>query len=324
MVDLDGYKVVMLNSFQHPVVDPEINSGRQSNYMTKIKPIKKLLIPAAGMGTRFLPVTKAQPKEMLPVLDKPVIQYVVEEAVASGITDIIFVSGPSKRPLEDHFDRCPELEAHLAEFNKIEMLDNVKAISQMANFTYVRQKQFYGNGYPILDAQHVLGNDPFAVVWGDEFFVGKTPRLKQLMNAYQQLNASVITAMPTDDAGTKKYGIIEGKEIKPGLFRVSKLVEKPGPQGTKSRLASLGGYILKPEIFKALEEEKKNLKPGEELYLSKAMARLLKRQPIYALLIEGKHYDAGSKLNWLKANVEMALANSEIGQEFKEYLTSLF
>lgn len=291
--------------------------------MSRAKTIKKLIIPVAGYGTRFLPFTKSVPKEMIPVLDKPVIQYIVEEAVASGITDIIFVSGPGKRPIEDHFDRSPELEAHLTEFNKTQLLDQVRALSKLAHFTYLRQKHFYGNGYPVLDARHVVGEAPFAVVWGDEFFLSKVPRLKQLIRTYKQVSAPVITVMPTDDEGTKKYGIIEGRKVKPGLWQVLGLVEKPGPKAAKSRLASLGGYVLTPDIFKALNEEEKYLKPGEELYLPKAIARLLGRRRIYALEVQGKHYDTGSKLNWLKANVELALAHPELSKEFKAYLTGL-
>lgn len=291
--------------------------------MSKLKPIKKLIIPVAGFGTRFLPVTKALPKELLPIVDKPVIQYIVEEAVASGITDIIFVSGPGKRPIEDHFDRCPELEAHLTEFHKTKLLEKIRAISRMANFTYLRQKNFYGNGYPVLDAKHIVGNQPFAVVWGDEFFVSQIPRLKQLIKIYQQVKAPVINVMQTDDEGTKKYGIIDGQEIKPGLWRLTDLVEKPGPKAAKSRLASLGGYILTTDIFRALEEERAVLKPGEELYLPKAIARLIPRRRVYALEIKARHYDAGTHLNWLKANVEIALSHSELGQDFKTYLTGL-
>jgi UTP--glucose-1-phosphate uridylyltransferase len=281
--------------------------------------IRKVVIPVAGLGTRFLPATKAQPKEMLPVVDKPIIQYIVEEAVEAGITDVILVTGTTKRAIEDHFDRSEYLETHCLKSGKTKACKQIKKVAELANFIYIRQKGPYGNGTPVLNAREVVGNEPFAVVWGDDIWVcPKKPRLKQLIETFTKYGDTVITAKMTDTEGTKKYGIIEGVEVEKSVYQVKSIVEKPGPKKAKTRLASHGGYILTPEIFADLE--KTPLGKNNELWLVDAIARLLKKRPIYAKVIEGELYDVGSKLNWLKANVEFGLKDQEISKELKKFL----
>lgn len=284
--------------------------------------IRKLVIPVAGLGTRFLPATKAQPKEMLPVVDKPIIQYVVEDAVRSGITDIIMVTGPSKRAVEDHFSPNYELLNWLKKQGKDEMAEEVKKISDLANFIFIRQKGPYGNGTPVLCAKDVVGDEPFAVMWGDEFFYcPKKPQLKQLIEVYEKYGDPVITAHKTNDEGTTKYAIIDGVKVEEGIFQVKNLVEKPGPEKAASRLASLGGFILTPDIFEALENTK--LGKGGELWLQDANAKVLKNRPYYACLIDGAYYDTGSKLGYLQANVDFALRDKKLGKDFRKYLKSV-
>ena len=285
-------------------------------------PIKKLVIPVAGLGTRFLPATKAQPKEMLPIVDKPIIQYVVEDAVRAGITDIIFITGPSKRAVEDHFSPNYELINLLKKQNKIEMAEEVKKIADMANFIFIRQKGPYGNGTPVLCAKPIVGNEPFAVMWGDEFFY--TPRksqLQQLIEVYEKYGDPVITTRKVDAEGTRKYGIIDGLEVEKGVYQLKSIVEKPGPEKAPSHLACLGGFILTPDIFDALERTK--LGKDGELWLADANAKVLKKRPIYAKLIDGEYYDTGSKLGYLRANVDLALRNAKINKEFRKYLKSV-
>jgi UTP--glucose-1-phosphate uridylyltransferase len=284
--------------------------------------IRKLVIPVAGLGTRFLPATKAQPKEMLPVVDKPIIQYVVEDAVKSGITDIIMVTGPSKRAVEDHFSPNYELISWLKKQGKEEAAEEVKKIADMANFIYIRQKGPYGNGTPVLCAKDIVGDEPFAVMWGDEFFYApKKPQLKQLMDVYEKYGDPVLTGYEVDDAGTEKYGIIDGVEVEKGVVQVKNIVEKPGAKKAPSHLASLGGYILTPDIFSALENTK--LGRGGELWLVDAVFKLLKKRPIYACKVDGRYHDTGSKLGYLQANVEFALRDKKLGDEFRKYLKSV-
>jgi len=284
--------------------------------------IKKLVIPVAGLGTRFLPATKAQPKEMLPVVDKPIIQYVVENAVAAGITDIILVTGPSKRAVEDHFSPNYELINWLKKQKKDDIAQEVKKIADLANFIFIRQKGPYGNGTPILCAKNVIGNEPFAVLWGDEFFyTPHKPHLKQLIETFDKYGDPVLTAYKVDNEGTKKYGILDALEVEKGTYQVKNLVEKPGPQNAPSKIAALGGYILTPDIFKALEQTK--VGKGGELWLVDAIFKLLKKRPVYAKLIEGEYYDTGSKMGYLKANVDFALRDKSLGKEFKKYLKKI-
>ena len=284
--------------------------------------IRKLVIPVAGLGTRFLPATKASPKEMLPVVDKPIIQYVVEDAVRSGITDIIMVTGPSKRAVEDHFSPNYELVSLLNKQNKSDLAEEVKKIADLANFIFIRQKGPYGNGTPVLCAKDIIGDEPFAVMWGDEFFyTPKKPQLKQLIEVYEKYGDPVCTGYNVDDEGTNKYGIIDGVEVEKDVVQVKNVVEKPGPKNAPSRIATLGGYVLTPDIFEALEKTK--VGKGGELWLVDAVFKLLKKRPLYARLIEGTYYDHGSKLGYLRANVDFALRDKKLGPEFKRYLKSV-
>ncbi len=285
--------------------------------------IKKCIIPVAGFGTRFLPATKAMPKEMLPIIDKPVIQYIVEEAVASGIEDIILVTGASKRAIEDHFDYNYELQNWLKKTGKEDMREEIKEIADMANFIYVRQKGPYGNGTPVLNAKKIIGDEPFAVIWGDDLFVNNQgqPRLKQLMAVYEKYQAPVLTAIKINDEETKKYGVIEGSEVEKNIIQVKKIVEKPGPDKAPSRIGTIGAYILTPDIFDILEKTK--IGQGGELWLVDAIFNLSQKRNLYACLVEGNYYDTGSKLGWLKANVDFALQRPDLAKEFKEYLDSI-
>lgn len=289
--------------------------------MTKQK-IRKAVIPVAGYGTRFLPATKAMPKEMLPVVDKPVIQYIVEEAVASGIEDIILVTGASKRAVEDHFDYNLELQNWLQKQGKKEAKREIEEIANLANFIYIRQKGPYGNGTPVLNAREIIGNEPFAVIWGDDMFVGKgKPRLKQLIEVYEKYTDPVLTALNVSKEDTKKYGILDAININKNIYEVKNIVEKPGPGKAPSTLASLGGYILTPDIFEELEKTK--LGKGGELWLVDAIFALSKKRPIYACEVIGNYYDVGSKFGWLKANIDLSLQRKDLNAEIKEYLKKI-
>lgn len=284
--------------------------------------IRKLVIPVAGLGTRFLPATKAQPKEMLPVVDKPIIQYVVEDAVKSGITDIIMVTGPSKRAVEDHFSPNYELVNWLKKQGKDEIAEETKKIADLANFIFIRQKGPYGNGTPVLCAKELVGDEPFAVMWGDEFFYApKNPQLKQLVETFGRYGETVLSAYEVDDEGTKRYGILDAAAVESEVVKVKTIVEKPGPERAPSRLASLGGFIFTPDIFEALEKTK--VGKGGELWLVDAIFRLLKERPVYARKIDGIYYDTGSKLGYLKANVDFALRDKTLQKEFRSYLRSI-
>ena len=284
--------------------------------------VKKLVIPVAGLGTRFLPATKAQPKEMLPVVDKPIIQYVVEDAVKSGIQDIILVTGPSKRAVEDHFSPNYELINWLKKQGKHEVADEVKKIADLANFIFIRQKGPYGNGTPVLCAKDIVGDEPFAVMWGDEFFyTPKKPQLAQLIDTFHKYGDPVLTAYEVNKKDTSKYGIIDGFEVEKGVLQVKGIVEKPGPDSAPSRLASLGGYVLTPDIFEELEKTK--LGKGGELWLVDAIFKLLQKRPIYAKKVEGVYYDTGSKLGYLRANVDFALRDKKLSGEFKKFLRTV-
>lgn len=287
------------------------------------KKITKVIIPAAGFGTRFLPATKALPKEMLPIVDKPIIQYVVEEAVASGIKDIIIVTSWQKKALEDHFDRSFELEKQLESAGKTELLKEVQHIAKMANFIYIRQKGPYGNATPVLSASQILNKDePFAVLWGDEFFSADPPRLKQMIDVYEQYGHSVISAVRVPKEDVSRYGIAEIKSIKDNVYEILSLVEKPKPEEAPSNLATHGAYILTPGIFKCLN----NLKPGKdgELWLIEAIKELKEKEPIYACEIKNsKYYDTGNKLEYLKANIEFALKRKDLKKPLLDYLKTI-
>ncbi len=284
--------------------------------------IKTAVIPVAGFGTRFLPATKAMPKEMMPVVGKPVIQYVVEECVASGIENIVLVTGMSKRAVEDHFDYNFELQTMLKKQGKDALREEVKHIADMANFVYIRQKGPYGNGTPVLNARHVVGDEPFVVVWGDEFLSSKKPRVKQLIEVYNKYTDPVLTAIPTDKKGQSRFGIIDpAAEVEPGVVQVNGIVEKPGPDKAPSKLAAIGGYILTPDIFDILEKTK--LGKDNELWLVDAIFALAKKRPIYAKKVEGVYRDIGTIEAWLKTNVEMALADKKYGANFKKELKKI-
>ncbi|MEK6814167.1 MAG: UTP--glucose-1-phosphate uridylyltransferase GalU [Nitrospirota bacterium] len=283
--------------------------------------IRKAVFPAAGLGTRFLPATKASPKEMLPLVDKPMIQYVVEEAVASGIEQVIIVTGRGKRAIEDHFDIAYELESNLKEMGKTRLLDEVQKITNMVDFCYVRQREALGLGHAILCARNIVGNEPFAVLLGDDIVDSRVPALKQLINVFKSHQASVLAVERVPRSQVSRYGVIKAEPMDDGLHRIRDLVEKPKPENAPSDLAVIGRYILTPEIFEELERTK----PGKlgEIQLTDALKNLLGRQAIYGYEFDGKRYDAGDKLGFLMATVEFALKNSELGPPFRSYLRTL-
>lgn len=284
--------------------------------------ITKVVIPVAGFGTRFLPTTKAMPKEMLTIVDKPVIQYVVEEAVASGIKDVVLVTGASKRAVEDHFDYNYELQNWLKKQGKNEIRKEIKKIADMANFIYIRQKGPYGNGTPVLCAEEVIGDEPFAVLWGDEFFYGKKPRLAQLIEVYEKYTDPVLTGYRVKKQDTAKYGMLDAVKVENNVHQVKKVVEKPGPEKTPSLLAALGGYILTPDIFEILRKTK--LGKDNELWLSDAIQKLSKKRALYACEVQDvEYYDTGSKFGYLKANTDFGLRSPAVKKEFTKYLKSL-
>lgn len=283
------------------------------------KKVRKLIIPVAGVGTRFLPATKAQPKAMMPILEKPTIQIIVEEAVKSGIKDIILVTTLTQNAIEDHFDRNVSLEQYCLQNGKREAYEKIRAVAELANFIYIRQKGRYGSGTPILNAKDLIGDEPFAVVFGDDIWdCPKKPQVKQLIEVFNKYRDPVISAYPTDAEGTKKYGIIEGLEIEKSVYQIEKLVEKPGPEKTKSRMAAISGYVLTPDIFDELEKIAN--KKTKEFYLTDAIAGLMKKRPVYAKVIDGTYHDIGSRLTWLKANIEFGLKDKEIGKDLRKFL----
>lgn len=286
--------------------------------------ITKAIIPAAGLGTRFLPATKAMPKEMLTIVDKPVIQYVVEELVASGIEDIIIVTGSAKRPIEDHFDRSFDLEDFLEKVGKGDKAEEIRKIATMANFVYVRQKGPIGNATPVINAKHLVRNEPFIVIWGDEFIYSQKPRVKQLIEAYEKYNASVISGVRIENReNLSKYGIAKLKPVEGNVFQIEEIVEKPTIEEAPSDIATHGAYLFTPSIWKYLD----NLAPGKanELWLSDAIGQLIKNEPVYTALIEdGRYYDVGDKLGFIEANIEFGLRNETTSTKLKEYLTKLW
>jgi len=289
------------------------------------KKIRKAVIPAAGFGTRFLPQTKAMPKEMLPVVDKPVIQYVVEEAVQSGIRDVIIVTGALKRAIEDHFDvPNADLIQNLEAGNKEELLKQTRAISEMANFIYIRQKGMYGNGTPVLSAEPAIENEFFAVLWGDEFIYSEPPRLAQMMAVHEKYGGAVISGVRIKKKeDLKRYGIAEYETVEGNIHRIKKIVEKPDPENAPSDLATHGAYILPPEIFGILRNQKPGT--GGEIYLPEAIDELIKTgYPVYACEVEnGHYYDTGNKLEYLKTVIAFAMKHPDIKDQFIDYLKSL-
>ena len=287
--------------------------------------VRKAVLPAAGWGTRFLPATKAQPKEMLPLVDKPIIQYAVEEAVAAGIEQVVIVTSSQKRAIEDHFDTSYELERLLEEKGEIEKLRQVRHISDLAQIAYVRQKEQLGLGHAVLTAKDVIGHEPFAVLLPDDVVVGDRPCIGQLIHAYQETHSSVVAVMEVPHEETGRYGVIAGERaVDAGtgrLYRVTRLVEKPDPSAAPSNLAIIGRYVLTPKIFEKLEQTPHGA--GGEIQLTDAIEALMEEQGVYACEFEGTRYDAGTTMGWLKASVELALGRTDTGSEFREYLRGL-
>ena len=286
--------------------------------------VRKAVLPAAGLGTRFLPATKAQPKEMLPLVDKPLIQYVIEEAVGSGIQNVTIVTGRGKNAIEDHFDVSYELENVLAERGKDQELEEIRRISNMLDVSYVRQKQALGLGHAIKMARDVIGREPFAVMLGDDIIDAEVPCLKQMMSLFEKLQSSIIATCAVPETDVSHYGIIrcyslDGYDGR--VYRIEDVVEKPSRDEAPSNLAIIGRYILTPEIFDAIENTSAG--SGGEIQITDAIRLLLEQQPVYAYMFEGKRYDAGDKLGFLKATVEFALKRDDLGGDFLEYLRSL-
>jgi UTP--glucose-1-phosphate uridylyltransferase len=284
--------------------------------------IRKAVVPAAGFGTRFLPQTKAMPKEMLPIVDKPVIQYVVEELVASGITDIIIVTGWHKRAIEDHFDYPNELIQTLRDQGKEKLIDEVKRTAELANFIYIRQKGPYGNGTPVLCAKQIIGDEPFVAIWGDEFIYSHPPRAKQCIDVFEKYGDPVISAVRVPKEDVSRYGIVEATNVEKNIWQIQKLIEKPAVDEAPTTLAAHGCYVLTPDIFPVLE----SLGPGKggEVWLTDAIKELMKKRPVYACEIaDAKYYDTGNKLEYLKTVVEFALSHKDLNGEFRSYLKSL-
>lgn len=286
--------------------------------------IRKAVIPAAGMGTRFLPATKSMPKEMLPVLDKPVIQYVVEDAVSAGVSDIIVVTGWHKRSIEDHFDYPFELLERLKEAGKLQQREELIRIANLANFIYLRQKGPLGNATPILNAAPIIGDEPFLSLWADDFFVATPSRSQQLVAAYEEFKAPILSAIRTDNPeDTTKYAFVGGEEVRPGVVKVSEIVEKPGPNHKLSNLGIVSGYVFTPEFIEHMNLVKPT--PGQELvYVEGLQSMLNAGLPVYAIEIkDGRYYDCGNKLEYLKANIELGLNHKEFKNELREYLKSI-
>ncbi len=280
--------------------------------------VKKAVIPAAGLGRRFLPATKAQPKEMLPLVDKPAIQYIVEEAKESGIESLLIITGRGKRAIEDHFDNAPELEFFLRQKGQEELAEEIKKISELLEIHYVRQKEPKGLGHAVWCAREFVGNEYFAVLLGDDVFFSEVPALKQLLSLHEEIKGSFIGVMEVGKEEVSRYGVIEGIPIRPGLFKVRSLVEKPSPEEAPSNLAIVGRYVLSPLVFDIL----KDTKPGKggEIQLTDALNTLCQNEPLYAWILEGKRFDVGEKLGYIIAQVELALNHPEIREPFLRYL----
>ena len=283
--------------------------------------IRKAIIPAAGLGTRFLPATKAQPKEMLPIVDKPTIQYIVEEAVASGIEDIIIVTGRTKKAIEDHFDKSVELEMELEKKQNKELLEIARSVSQIANIYYIRQKEPKGLGHAVLTAKTFIGNEPFAVLLGDDVIDAEKPALKQMIEVYDKYQSSVLGVQTVERKDVNKYGIIAGTQLERQVYEVKDMVEKPPVSEAPSNVAVLGRYIITPEIFEFLE--KQEIGAGGEIQLTDALNKLAKVQPMYAYDFVGRRYDVGNKMGFLQATVEFALKRPELRDEFEAYLKDI-
>ena len=283
--------------------------------------IRKAVFPAAGLGTRFLPATKASPKEMLPLVDKPLIQYAVEEAVASGIESILIITGRDKSAIENHFDISFEMEQMLKSRGKHELFELVHAVSEIAQVSYTRQKEALGLGHAIYQAKDFVGNDPFAALLADDIVDSEKPALQQMVEVYEKYNAPVIATMQVAGEDISRFGVIDADEVEPNVFKIKDMVEKPAYAEAPSDLAIIGRYIFTPDIFEAIEQTKPG--SGGEIQITDAMRILLKKRPFYAVKLEGTRHDAGDKLGFLIATVELALKRADLGKEFREYLKGL-
>jgi UTP--glucose-1-phosphate uridylyltransferase len=283
--------------------------------------IRKAVFPAAGLGTRFLPATKASPKEMLPLVDKPLIQYSVEEAVASGIESILIITGRDKNSIENHFDISFELEELLKEKGKTEVIEEIRAISDLAHISYTRQKQALGLGHAIYQAKDFAGDDPFAVLLADDIVDAEKPALKQMIEVFEKYDAPVIATMQVEGEAISRFGVIDAEEVEPNVFRIKDMVEKPAFKDAPSDLAIIGRYIFTPDIFDAVEQTKPGA--GGEIQITDAMRLLLRSRPLYAVKLEGARHDAGDKLGFLIATVEFALKREDLGDDFRAYLKTL-
>ncbi|WP_055069605.1 UTP--glucose-1-phosphate uridylyltransferase GalU [Clostridium massiliamazoniense] len=281
--------------------------------------VRKAIIPAAGLGTRFLPATKAQPKEMLPIVDKPTIQYIIEEAIASGIEEILIITGRNKKCIEDHFDRSIELELELEKSGKNELLEIVRDISDMVDIHYIRQKEPRGLGHAINCAKAFVGDEPFAVLLGDDVVYSEKPCLKQLMDCYDEYKTSVLGVQAVPEKDVNKYGIVDGIHIEDKVYKVKDLVEKPKVEEAPTNIAILGRYIITPAIFEILDKTAPG--KGGEIQLTDALKTLIDQEAMYAYIFDGRRYDVGSKQGFLEATIEYALRKPEIKDEFMEYLT---
>ena len=290
--------------------------------MSKYKRLNKAVFPVAGLGTRFLPATKASPKEMLPVVDKPLIQYAVEEAWAAGIQQMIFVTGRSKRTIEDHFDVAFELEAELTANNKTALIDLVRSVAPPGmNCAFVRQPKMLGLGHAVLCAEHLVGEEPFAVLLADDLMVGNPPIMAQMAEQFQRLGRSILAVQEVPLEQTRRYGIVAGEMTNSGIMQVTHIVEKPAPEDAPSRMGVAGRYILTPGIFDKIRRQTKGA--GGEIQLTDGISALLRDEAVYAFQYHGKRYDCGSKEGFLEATVELALQHAEVGASFREYLRTL-
>lgn len=280
--------------------------------------IKKAIIPAAGLGTRFLPATKAQPKEMLPIVDKPTIQYIVEEAVASGIEDIIIVTGRTKKSIEDHFDKSVELEMELEKHGKDELLEIARSVSEIANIYYIRQKEPKGLGHAVLTAKTFIGDEPFAVLLGDDVITSEVPCLKQMMDMYETYESTILGVQTVAEDQVNKYGIVQGAQVSDRMYTVENMVEKPKIGEAPSNVAVLGRYIITPAIFPLLEKQEAGA--GGEIQLTDALCKLAGQEKMYAYDFIGRRYDVGSKIGFLQATVDFALDRADLRDEFMAYL----
>ncbi len=303
--------------------------GRGTKIRKHMSKIRKAVVPAAGFGTRFLPQTKAMPKEMLPIVDKPVIQYVVEELVDAGITDIILVTGYHKRTIEDHFDAANlDLIENLrmGGDKKLHLLEEVEKISSMANFVYIRQKGPYGNGTPLLNVRHLIGDEPFIYTWSDDFIMAKPSRFRQMINVYEKYKCSVLGSVKAvRDEDYDRYGFTGGQELEPGIIEAKIIIEKPGRKNAPSNLANVSGFIFTPDIFSYLDRVVENLGDGNELYYNDALKLMLEdgKRVVAAEIKGGKYYDTGNKIDYMKTVVEFALEHPDINGEFKKFLKDL-